>query len=238
MVRHCIFCDRDVDAWLPFHITEKDVSPFLWKTGITGSNVSRLWCPDCRSSDRERHLRLYMDKLAIWPVFDGAAVLHLAAEPSLRSIILGRKPRLYVMGDLVPHSPDVHKINIEALPFDAGSLDVVISNHVLEHVERPLIALSEVARVLRKGGRLICQTPFAARLSHTFEDPNLQSPDDRLFFYGQDNHLRLFGADIEHLIRYAGFAGRLWQHDELLAAIDPEELGVNELEPFFDFVRE
>jgi hypothetical protein len=58
-----------------------------------------------------------------------------------------------------------------------------------------------------------------------------------LFFYGQDNHLRLFGIDIETTIRDAGFSGVLRPHGELLADIDPEEFGVNELEPFFDFVR-
>jgi|SoiMethySBSTD1v2_1073268.scaffolds.fasta_scaffold109063_2 SAM-dependent methyltransferase len=238
MNRRCVFCDKQIQAWIPFHITEADISPFLWRVGITGSNVSRLWCPHCSSTDRERHLRLFFDKLSIWREFEGASVLHLAPEPNLRAGILSCKPRRYVMGDLHPARPEIVKVDLEAIPLESGSLDVLISNHVLEHVERPSAALAEVARVLRKGGRFVCQTPFAARLSRTFEDPRLQSADDRLFFYGQDDHLRLYGADIEHMIRDAGFAGRLRAHDELLPGIDPDELGVNELEPFFDFVRD
>ena len=35
-----------------------------------------------------------------------------------------------------------------------------------------------------------------------------------------------------------GFVGSLRPHDELLSDIDPEEVGVNEFEPFFDFVRD
>ena len=237
MVRHCVLCERQVEAWGSFHIAEADVSPFLRKVGITGSNVSRLWCPHCSSIDRERHLKLFLDALSIWPEFDGAAVLHMAPEPWIRRLILDRKPCRYVMGDLAPQAADVERIDLEAIPAETASFDVVISNHVLEHVERPSVALSEVARVLRSGGRFICQTPFAARLSRTFEDPQLQSPSDRLFFYGQDDHLRLFGADIERMICDAGFVGRLRPHDELLPGVDPEELGVNELEPFFDFVR-
>jgi SAM-dependent methyltransferase len=237
MARHCVYCDQDVAAWTPFHITEKDVSPFLWKVGITGSNVSRLWCPHCSSTDRERHLRLYFDKLTIWPEFDGAAVLHMAPEPNLRSNILRRQPRRYVMGDLCPSELEITKVDLEAIPADAGAFDILICNHVLEHVERPQVALAEAARVLRRGGRFICQTPFASRLTRTFEDPSLQSADDRLFFYGQDDHLRLYGVDIERMICDAGFVGRLRAHDEVLPNSDPEALGVNELEPFFDFVR-
>ena len=64
----------------------------------------------------------------------------------------------------------------------------------------------------------------------------LQSPEQRTFLYGQDDHLRTFGRDIGEIIAAAGFAGRLIPHDEIIQGVDPEMLGVNELEPFFDFV--
>jgi hypothetical protein len=235
--RRCVFCDRDVEAWLPFIMTEADVSPFLWRVGITGSNVSRFRCPHCRSIDRERHLKLFFDRLCIWNSFRGGAILHMAPEKALRAAIRKCEPSRYVMGDLAPRTSAIEKIDLEAIAAPSDAFDVVICNHILEHVTRPDAALSEVHRVLRKGGRFICQTPFAGRLSKTLEDPLLQSASDRLFFYGQDNHLRLFGIDIEHMIQDAGFVGALRSHDELLPDVDPEELGVNELEPFFDFVR-
>jgi hypothetical protein len=65
----------------------------------------------------------------------------------------------------------------------------------------------------------------------------LQSVEDRIFFYGQQDHVRLFGLDISQLITNAGFVGRLAAHAEILPGIDPEVLGINEREPFFDFVR-
>jgi hypothetical protein len=68
-------------------------------------------------------------------------------------------------------------------------------------------------------------------------DPRLQAPADRLFFYGQEDHVRLFGADIAQLFTRAGLIGRLVPHAEILPDIDPEQYGVNEKEPFFDFVR-
>lgn len=42
----------------------------------------------------------------------------------------------------------------EALPFADASFDAVFANMCLHHVERPAVALSEMARVLRPGGRV------------------------------------------------------------------------------------
>jgi SAM-dependent methyltransferase len=39
-----------------------------------------------------------------------------------------------------------------ALPFADGSLDSVVSNHVVPHLHNPVLALREMARVLRPGG--------------------------------------------------------------------------------------
>jgi SAM-dependent methyltransferase len=49
-----------------------------------------------------------------------------------------------------------------ALPFDAGSFDVVVSNHVIEHVgdnDAQLAHLSEISRVLAPGGICYLATP-------------------------------------------------------------------------------
>jgi SAM-dependent methyltransferase len=123
------------------------------------------------------------------------------------------------------------------MSFPDQSFDLLICNHVLEHVGDSGAAMREMCRVLKRGGRAICQTPYAARLTRTFADPLLQSDDDRLFFYGQEDHLRLFGLDIERCFREAGFVGRLVLHEEILPDIDAEQFGINEKEPFFDFVR-
>jgi len=47
------------------------------------------------------------------------------------------------------------KGNIESLPFQDGSIDIIISSHVLEHTQRPLKVLSESERVLAPDGTLI-----------------------------------------------------------------------------------
>lgn len=46
------------------------------------------------------------------------------------------------------------------LPFEDNSLDLVISQEVLEHIEDPFSTIEEVQRVLRPGGKFYCQIPF------------------------------------------------------------------------------
>ena len=47
----------------------------------------------------------------------------------------------------------------ERLPFADDSFDLVISNHVIEHVSNPGLHLQEIYRVLRPGGTLYLATP-------------------------------------------------------------------------------
>jgi SAM-dependent methyltransferase len=142
-----------------------------------------------------------------------------------------------VLGDLNPSDDAVQVVDMEDIPFPAATFDMVIANHMLEHIEHLDRALGEVHRVLKPGGRFVCQTPYASRLSRTIDEPQLQSEEDRIYFFGQRDHVRLFGLDIETILINAGFAGRLVPHSEILWDIDAEAAGVNELEPFFDFVR-
>jgi len=48
----------------------------------------------------------------------------------------------------------------EALPFNDKSFDAVISIAVLEHVRDPFTCASELVRVLKPGGKLLCCVPF------------------------------------------------------------------------------
>ncbi len=47
----------------------------------------------------------------------------------------------------------------EELPFDDASFDLVTADNVLEHLDDPVRVFSEVARVLRPGGRFLAKTP-------------------------------------------------------------------------------
>ncbi len=51
------------------------------------------------------------------------------------------------------------RARLETLPFKDGSFDLVSARYVLEHLERPELVWSEWRRVLRRGGRVLVQTP-------------------------------------------------------------------------------
>ncbi|MFC1962399.1 methyltransferase domain-containing protein [Chloroflexota bacterium] len=50
--------------------------------------------------------------------------------------------------------------NIHSLPFQSESVDAIICKAVLEHVPEPTIAINELYRVLRRGGKLFVYLPF------------------------------------------------------------------------------
>jgi ubiquinone/menaquinone biosynthesis C-methylase UbiE len=50
---------------------------------------------------------------------------------------------------------------VETLPFCSASFDLVTANVVVEHLEYPVLAFSEIFRVLRPGGCFLFRTPSA-----------------------------------------------------------------------------
>ena len=232
----CCLCGEAVSQWVPHpHIGQR--SEFMKLLGAVGSDLAVYQCPACGSNDRERHLWLYMRARQLPQRFASMRILHVAPEPNLAAIIEQLAPRAYVRGDLHPQNASHVALDVEALLFADASFELVLCNHVLEHVANPERALAEFHRVLAPGGTLIAQTPYAPALRQTLELNRPVSAAFASLFYGQDDHVRLFGADIADRIRAAGFAGDLVPHTELLGALDAHAHGVNGREPFFCFTR-
>ena len=88
------------------------------------------------------------------------------------------------------------KMDIHEIPFEENSIDIIFCNHVLEHVDDDLKALSEMKRVLKPGGWAILQVPFFYPLpDETYEDKSITDPREREKAFGQDDHVRLYGKD-------------------------------------------
>ena len=150
-------------------------------------------CPICHCHDRERHLLMYFDELDLWHSIANQAVLHIAPENTLKRRISDLKPSQYIQGDYAPASTEIEKIDICELPYSDNTFDFILCNHVLEHVSDDVIAMQELFRVLKIGGFAVIQTPFSAILANTFVDANITSDELRRKFYGQEDHVRVFG---------------------------------------------
>lgn len=231
---HCVICDQDVDQWLP-HPHRERFSEFMRSVQAVGSDLAVYQCPSCRCTDRDRHLWLYLRAAGVLPAIPGARVLHLAPELHLERLIGALGPSRYVRGDLRPLRAGHVQLDIHQLPFGEGEFDLIICNHVLEHVAMPQRALIELHRCLAPAGLLIAQTPYSARLKTTFEVEGAVTPEFAHQFYGQEDHVRLFGADIARLFHAAGFEGRLLEHGALLPNVRAADWGCNAQEPLFAF---
>jgi len=97
------------------------------------------------------------------------------------------------------------KMDVHQIPFDDNTFDVVFCNHVMEHVEDDIKAMSEINRVLKPGGWAIIQSPVYPEMETTLEDPAITDPLDRERVYGQNDHMRKYGRDYGERLRKAGF---------------------------------
>ena len=232
----CVVCEQQVLQWVPHPTTGADLS-FIYETETVGSTLEKHFCPHCHCNDRDRHLWLYLAYSGLLESASQQRILHIAPEARIEPRIRALQPREYIAGDLFPRSPQHRKINVEALEFPNDYFDLIICNHVLEHVDNPDMALAEFSRCLAPGGHLIAQTPYSPILKYTLELNRPASVPFATRYFGQADHVRLFGADIVDYFRDAGLNGDLYPHHAVLGTIDPDVVGCNGQEPFFLFSK-
>lgn len=171
-------------------------------------------CPRCGSLERHRLLALYLRDAG---VLEGrpARILHVAPEDGLERILRALPGIDYVSGDLEDPRAMI-RLDVTELPFAEASFDVVICNHVLEHIPDEQRALAEIHRVLRPGGWALLQSALDPMLEETLEDPRIVDPDERTRVFGQRDHVRLYGLDYGERLRAAGFQVTVAAYDRLL----------------------
>ena len=131
-------------------------------------------------------------------------ILHIAPEPCFMDRFEKQHREGYITADLESPLAKV-KMDIHHIPFEENKFDVVLCNHVLEHVEDDIKAMSEIRRVLKTGGWSIMQVPFFSPVPEiTFEDNAIVDPRAREKAFGQDDHVRKFGKDYKQRIERSG----------------------------------
>ena len=156
-------------------------------------------CPYCNSVERHRLLTLL---IRAEPDLVAGRVLHFAAEPALSRLIRPHAAE-YVTTDLSADS-DV-TADIVDLPFPDGRWDALVCSHVLEHVPDDAQAIRELRRVLAPDGNAIILVPRRTG-APTDEDPTVVDPVAREQRFGQHDHVRMYGDDLEERLHSNGFA--------------------------------
>ena len=113
------------------------------------------------------------------------------------------------------------KADVCKLPFENNIYDLVFCNHVLEHVQEDQKAMSELYRVLKKGGTLIAQVPIKEDRLKTFENWSITSPDERAKVFGQYDHVRIYGQDYYSRLEKVGFKTKAF---DLISKLKPAEI--------------
>lgn len=159
--------------------------------------------PHSLSLERHRLIWLYLKNRTDF--FTGSKkVLHIAPEYCFIKPFKRLKNLDYVTADLISPWADV-KLDVQNIPFPDSTFDVVICNHVLEHVDNDRKAMQELLRVMRPSGFGIFQVPLDNSLEVTLEDSSINTPELRERYYKQRDHLRLYGKDYGKRLREIGF---------------------------------
>ena len=188
--------------------------PEIYNPARYEHNDQNVICPVCGSLPRHRILVTWLDRNVDW--LKDKKVLHFAQEKSLK-LWMDRHKISYVTADLF-NKADL-KLNIEDTGLDDSSWDMIICNHVLEHVSDYKKALHELYRILTPEGKMIISFPVDKSYSSVYEDPTITKPEDCVKYFGQRDHLRVFGRDSTYMLEDIGFC--VEEIDgEKLAAVD------------------
>ena len=160
-------------------------------------------CPSCLSLERHRLIWLFLEEETKF-FSQKLNVLHIAPEHCFMKRFEIQHGEGYITGDIESPLAKV-KMDIHSIPFEENKFDVVLCNHVLEHVRDDIKAMSEIKRVLKPGGWSIMQVPFFSPVPETtFEDNSITDPREREKAFGQDDHVRKFGRDYAQRIERSG----------------------------------
>lgn len=206
---YCPLCKNEVDEWQPLY-REVDA-------GVRQLEPGGRLCPHCGSYERTRQIWIYLNQEGV--LKNSPRFLHFAPErglvPRLREVLNGR----YITVDLSMPNVDQRE-DITQLTFADDSFDFIYCSNVLEHVEDDRAAMGELFRVLAPGGIAVIQVPIKGQV--TYENPGITSPAERYKHFGQVDHVRFYGEDIQQRLEKAGFVVDLLRMPGMLKVSEEE----------------
>jgi SAM-dependent methyltransferase len=224
----CNCCGASYSKFVPDYPAAENAYAINTNEVIAGYGENIL-CPACLSTARERLIiALLKNEIKI----SGKKILHFSPEKSIYNFI--KKHNEVVTADIEPLFYKIidDKIKNEdatRLSFTDNSFDVVIGNHILEHIPDDKKAMQEMYRVLKPGGRAILQVPYSTKILNTLETPEINDQETQSALYGQKDHVRIYQLkDYIKRLQKTSFKVEVIDYSNLIAyyknAIQPNEV--------------
>lgn len=145
--------------------------------------ISLPRCTKCQSLERHRALRDFWLKLPL-SFLGKKTVLQFSDDKSI-------EPNWFLKFE-VSIFGGKNSIDIQNIEYHDGSFDIVICNHVIEHVPNDKIALREIYRVSSENGFVALSVPDPFHRKHTIDwgYPKIE----------EHGHYRIYGEDFNELL--------------------------------------
>ncbi len=194
---YCPCCETKLPSWKTANFSKR---PDLYDVRRYSSVPQDVVCPVCGSIPRQRTEVWHLCQRS--KLLQEKKVLHFAPERGISRWMRKRGVNV-TTADL--NAPADLRLDLTDIDLPDACFDVVVCNHVLEHVADWRAALREIRRILRPGGLLVCSFPIDPHLPTVDEDASVADPAGRIARFGQHDHLRVFGRDSARLLEDAGF---------------------------------
>jgi ubiquinone/menaquinone biosynthesis C-methylase UbiE len=157
-------------------------------------------------------------------------MLHVSPEKQFEKR-LKKIPGLdYITADL--NKPNVMvKMDLTNIQFSDNSFDIIFCSHVLEHIDDDRKAMRELCRVLKPSGWAAIMVPL--RDEKTFEDSSITDSTERKRIFGEADHVRRYGLDIEEKLKEAGFSVTVLQLPDVVSGKNIARFGIRNQRVFF-----
>lgn len=169
-------------------------------------------CLACGSLERDRLIWMYLNaKTKIFDNVSRVRLLHFAPEKVFYDIFSQNQNIEYFPCDLYAETFEyknrikINTVDITNIPYKENYFDVILCNHVLEHIPDDRLAMSELYRVMKPEGWGIFQAPIDYSLEQTYEDFTITTSEEREMAFGQNDHVRRYGWDYTDRLVSVGF---------------------------------
>ncbi|MEO7523106.1 MAG: methyltransferase domain-containing protein [Ferruginibacter sp.] len=220
----CNVCGSMYQKFVPDNPLKEDAAA-IENNHVVAGYGENIFCPNCMSTARERLLIAYLkDKVDV----AGKKILHLSPEKNIYQFL--KEKALVTTADLLPGfyrtiDGKVQKQDATCFSFHDNSFDLVVANHILEHIPDDSKAMQEILRVMKPGAMAILQVPYSETLLATIEDVAIDDPAKQSALYGQKDHVRIYSLnDYLKRLKETGFL--------------VEVLGKNELKTYIKFATQ